>query len=125
MTTENETGRAEPAARRVLDGETRPAYAGHEVTRHSLGRTGKTARAIEAGLVALRDDTVLAPGQREAIRGVRRGWSRSTTPSADGGGIGSGIRCVRWRDAVLALLGALRADPAAHSRSCSRTSRRR
>jgi hypothetical protein len=61
MTIENETGRDELAARRVLDGETRRAL--DEVARHSLGRTGKDARAIEAGLVALRDDGATKRGQ--------------------------------------------------------------
>ena len=90
----------------MLDGETRRTL--DEVARHSLGRTGKTARAIEAGFVALRDDAVLVPGHREALEEFAWRVSEST-PSADGTGIG--LRCVRWRDAVLALLGALRAAP--------------
>jgi hypothetical protein len=86
------------ATRRALD----------EVARHSLGRTGKVARAIETGLAALHNDAVLAPGHREALDEFA--WRVSeTTPSADGTGIG--MLHVRWRDAVHALLGALRPDP--------------
>ena len=106
MTNENETRQDELAARRVLDGDTRRAL--DEVVRHSLGRTGKVARAIEAGLAALRDDTVLAPGPRDALEEFAGRVSEST-PSVDGGGIG--LRCVRWSGAVLTLLGALRPDP--------------
>jgi hypothetical protein len=106
MTDENEMRQDELAARRLLTGETRRTL--DEVSRHSLGRTGKVARAIGAGLVALRDDAVLAPGHREALEEFAWRVSEST-PSADGAGIG--MRCVCWRDAVLALLGALRPDP--------------
>lgn len=106
MTSESETGQDPLAARRLLTGATRCTL--DEVSRHSLGRTGKVARAIEAGLVTLRNDAVLAPGHREALREFAARASEST-PSADGGGIG--MRFVRWRDAVLALLGVLRPDP--------------
>ena len=101
-----ETGRDDLAARRLLDAETRRVL--DEVARHSFGRTGEVARAIEAGLAALHDDAVLAPGHREALEEFASLVSEST-PSADGTGIG--MRCVRWRDAVRALLGALRPDP--------------
>jgi hypothetical protein len=79
-----------------------------EVVRHSLGRAGKTACAIEAGLAALRDDAVLAPGHRETLGEFAWGISEFT-PSANGEGIG--MRYVPWRNAVLTLLGALRPDP--------------
>lgn len=106
MTTQTRQGLDELAARRVLAGEMRRTL--EEVARHSLSRTGKTARAIEAGFVALRDDLVLAPGHREALTEFA-GMVSESTPSASGAGIG--LRCVRWRDAVLALLDALRPDP--------------
>ncbi len=105
MTDKSETRQDQLTARKALDGETRRAL--DEVAHHSLGRTGKTAHAIEAGLAALRDDAVLAPGHRQALEEFAGRISEST-PSADGAGI---LRCVRWRDAVLALLGVLRPDP--------------
>jgi hypothetical protein len=80
------------------------------VARHSLGRTGKVAGAIEAGFAALCDDAVLEPGHREALEEFAWRVSEST-PSADGAGIGMRCFCFCWRDAVLALLGALRPDP--------------
>jgi hypothetical protein len=106
LTNENEMRQDELAARRLLTCETRRTL--DEVARHSLGRTGKVAHAIEAGLVALRDDAVLALSHREALEEFE-GMASESTPSANGDGIG--MRCVRWRDAVLALLGALRPDP--------------
>ncbi len=90
----------EPAACRVLDGETRRAL--DEVTLHSHGRTGKVAGAIAAGLVALRDDAVLALGRRDALEEFAGRVSESA---------GVGKRYVHWRDAVYALLRALRPDP--------------
>lgn len=106
MTNKSETGQDQLTARRLLTGETRRTL--DEVTRHSLGRTGKVAHAIEAGLVALRNAEVLAPGHREAPEEFASMVSEST-PSANGAGIG--MRCVRWRDAVHALLSALLPDP--------------
>jgi hypothetical protein len=106
VTNESETGQDQLAARRLLTGETRRAL--DEVAHHSLGRTGEVAHAIEAGLVVLRDDAVLAPGHREALEEFACMVSEST-PSANGTGIG--MRCVRWRDALHALLGALPPDP--------------
>jgi len=106
MPNDDQTGQDQLTARRLLAGETRRTL--DEVSRHSLGRTGKVARAIEAGLVALRDDSVLASGHREALEEFAWRVSEST-PSADGAGIG--MLYVRWRDAVLALLGTLRPDP--------------
>lgn len=92
---EGETRRGEPLSedvRRALD----------EVIRHSRGRTQETARAIEAGLVALRDDAVLARGHR----GVLAEFASMISVSA-----GVGARWIVWRDAVSALLGAIRPDP--------------
>lgn len=106
MTNESETGQDQRAARGLLTDETRRTL--DEVARHSLGRTGKVAHAIEAGLASLRDAAVLAPGHRESLEEFACMVSEST-PSANGAGIG--MRCVRWRDAVLALLGVLRPDP--------------
>ncbi len=106
MTLENETVQKPRPANGHLAGETRHAL--DEVARHSLGRTGEIARAIEAGIVALRDGALLAPGHHEALEEFA--WMLSeSTPSAEGAGIGK--RYVRWRDAVLALLAALRPDP--------------
>lgn len=96
----------ELADRRSLTREVRGAL--DEVVRHSLGRTGKVARAIESGLAALRCGAVLAPLHREALEEFSSMVSEST-PSADGAGIGT--RYVHWRDAVRALLGALRPAP--------------
>lgn len=99
MTTESATGR-ELAPRRVLDDATRRAL--DEVAHHSRGRTGKVARAIEAGLVSLQDDSVLALDHREALEEFAGMVSESA---------GVGVRCVYWRAAVYALLRALRPDP--------------
>lgn len=106
MTNEGKTVQDQLAARRLVTGETRLAL--DEVTRHSRGRTGKVARAIEAAFFALRDDAVLAQGHRGTLEEFA-GMVSESTPSVDGSGIG--MCCVRWRDAVLVLLGVLRPDP--------------
>lgn len=106
MTNKNEMSQDELAPRRLLTGETRRAL--DAVAHHSRGRTGKVARAIEAGFIALRDDELLAPGHRDALEEFA-GMVSESTPSSDGAGIG--MLCVRWRDAVLALLGTLRPAP--------------
>jgi hypothetical protein len=99
MTNANET-KQELVEHRLLDDETRRAL--DEVARHSLARTGETARALEAALGALRDDAVLALGPREALEAFAGRVSEDA---------GVGMRYVRWRAAVYALLGALRPDP--------------
>jgi hypothetical protein len=102
----NEDNEDDTTKRMSLTSETKRTLG--EVTRHSHGLTGKVARAIEAGLITLRDDTVLAPDHREALEEFAWRVSEST-PSPDGPAIG--MLCVIWRDAVLALLGALRSAP--------------
>lgn len=103
MTTQNETVRDELKVRRVFDNEMRRAL--NEVSRHSLGRTGKVARAIEAGLAALRNDAALASGARAVLEEFAWRVSESS-PSVHG--VGISMRCVTWSDAVYALLSALR-----------------
>lgn len=95
MTIEGEPRRGEPLSEDawlVLD----------EVIRHSRGRTGETARAIEAGRVALRDDAVLARGHRKLLEEFASMISLCA---------GVGTRWIVWRDAVDSLLGAIRPDP--------------
>ncbi len=58
--------------------------------------------------MALRDDTALTSKHREALEEFA-GRVSETTPSANG--VGIGMLCVSWRDAVLARLAALGPDP--------------
>jgi len=91
---------ADLAARRLLDAETRRTL--DEIARHSLGRTGKVACAIEAGLGALHDGAVLEIGYREILEEFAGMVSECA---------GVGMRYERWRDAVYTLLRCLRPDP--------------
>jgi hypothetical protein len=82
-----------------VDTETRCAL--DEVIRHSNTRTGAVARAIEAGLVALAEGSVLARQHSQSLHE----W---VSMVSECGGVGD--RWHRWRDAVWALLQALSGD---------------
>jgi len=76
-----------------LDAETRRAL--DEVIHHSVGRTGKVARAIEAGLVALGEGSRLTGLHRQSLEE----W---VSMVSECGGVGD--RWTSWRDAVATLL---------------------
>ena len=87
----------------ALDTETRHAL--NEVAHHSIARTGKVARAIEAGLVALDEGSALAGLHRQSL-------GEWVSMVSECGGVGD--RWIRWRDAVASLLQAIDAKcPAA------------
>lgn len=100
MTNGSETEQDELTAHRLLDAET--SHTLDEVIHHSRERTGEIARAIDAGLVALRDGAALKISHRAALEEFAGMVSECT---------GVGMRYERWRDAVHALLRALRPDP--------------
>lgn len=74
----------------------------NEIILHSLARTGEVAQAIDARLVALRDDSILTAGHRAALEE----WVSMVSEYDE-----VGDNCIRWRDAVRALPGVLRTDP--------------